>query len=118
MQQNEKLEHGHFYHIYNHGVGARDLFRCEENYLHFLSLYDKFIEPVAETYAWVLMPNHFHVLVRIKSNVVYKYSNSDSPPAGGAVRFKDVKWQTVELTENPTASEGSVGVEEGKINQN
>ncbi|MDA3880742.1 MAG: hypothetical protein PF436_10170, partial [Prolixibacteraceae bacterium] len=66
MQQNEKLEHGHFYHIYNHGVGGRDLFRNSDNYLHFLLLYDKYIEPIAETYAWVLMKNHFHVLVRIK----------------------------------------------------
>lgn len=91
MQQNEKLEHGHFYHIYSHGVGARDLFRCEENYLHFLSLYDKYIETVAETYAWVLMPNHFHVLVRIKEEKqigFYKKLNSDSPPAGGSVRFQ------------------------------
>ena len=33
----------------------------------FLSLYDKYISPVADTYAWVLMGNHFHLLVRIKN---------------------------------------------------
>ncbi len=91
MQQNEKLEQGHFYHIYSHGVGGRNLFRNSDNYLHFLLLYDKYIEPIAETYAWVLMKNHFHFVVRIKSNVVYKYSNADSPPAGGAVRFNELK---------------------------
>ncbi|MCF8358639.1 MAG: hypothetical protein K9H26_07760 [Prolixibacteraceae bacterium] len=67
MQHNEKLEHGHFYHIYNHAVGGRYLFRKPENYHFFLGLYDKYIDTVAYTYAWVLMPNHFHFLVKIKS---------------------------------------------------
>ncbi len=67
MQQNEPLTYGCFYHIYNHAVGNRDLFRDADNYEYFLSLYDQYISPIAETYAWVLMPNHFHLLVRIKS---------------------------------------------------
>lgn len=66
MQTFEKLEHGKFYHIYNHGVGGRDLFRDANNHEHFLTLYDKYISPVADTYAWCLMKNHFHLLVRIK----------------------------------------------------
>ncbi|NLU37966.1 MAG: hypothetical protein GXX78_03645 [Bacteroidales bacterium] len=66
MQTIEKLEHGQFYHIYNHGVGERNLFRDANNYEYFLELYDKYVTPVADTYAWCLMPNHFHVLVRIK----------------------------------------------------
>jgi REP element-mobilizing transposase RayT len=28
--------------------------------------YKKYISPVADTYAWCLMPNHFHLLLRIK----------------------------------------------------
>ena len=67
MQHNEKVEHGHFYHIYNHAAGGRYLFRKAENYHFFLGLYDKYIDTVADTYAWVLMPNHFHFLVKIKS---------------------------------------------------
>ncbi len=66
MQQFEQLEHGQFYHIYNHAVGGRDLFRDANNYEYFLELYDKYISSIAETYAWVLMKNHFHLLVRIK----------------------------------------------------
>jgi REP element-mobilizing transposase RayT len=67
MQQFEQLEHGQFYHIYNHAVGESDLFRDTNNYEYFLELYDKHISPVAETYAWVLMKNHFHILVRIRN---------------------------------------------------
>jgi len=60
------LEHGHFYHIYNRGINGCNLFFENENYEYFLGLYDKYISTVAETFAWVLMPNHFHFLVRIK----------------------------------------------------
>lgn len=66
MQQYEKLEYGKFYHIYNHAVGGRNIFHGSSNYEYFLSLYDKHITPVAETYAWVLMKNHFHLLVKIR----------------------------------------------------
>lgn len=69
MQQFEQLVYGQYYHIYNHAVGERDLFRDANNYEFFLDLYDKYISPIAETYAWVMMKNHFHVLVRIKEEV-------------------------------------------------
>ncbi|MDD4428490.1 MAG: hypothetical protein PHG64_08890 [Paludibacter sp.] len=59
---------GKFYHIYNCGINGCNLFYTEENYAYFLHLYDKHISPIADTYAWVLMPNHFHMLVRIKDH--------------------------------------------------
>ena len=68
MRQFEQLEHSQFYHIYNHAVGGRDLFKDSNNYEYFLKLYDKYISPVAVTYAWVLMKNHFHLLVRIRNS--------------------------------------------------
>jgi putative transposase len=64
--QTEALKYGHFYHIYNRGTDSCDIFRNADNYEHFLGLYDKYISPIAETYAWVLMPNHFHLLVKVK----------------------------------------------------
>ncbi len=63
------LESGNFYHIFNHGVGGRKLFREKGNYEHFLKQYHKYIDPVVDTYAWTLMPNHFHWLVRVKEDV-------------------------------------------------
>jgi hypothetical protein len=60
------LEYGQFYHIYNRGINGCNLFYENENYEYFLHLYDKYISPVADTFAWVLMKNHFHFLVRIK----------------------------------------------------
>jgi len=66
MQQTETLIYGNYYHIYNRGINSCDLYRDADNYEHFLNLYDKYISPIADTYAWVLMPNHFHLLLRIK----------------------------------------------------
>ncbi len=56
-----------YYHIYNRGTNREDIFREERNYEYFLKLYVKHIEPVAETFAYCLLRNHFHVLVRVRS---------------------------------------------------
>lgn len=61
------LEPENFYHIYNRGINGCTIFKETTNYEHFLALYDKYISPVADTYAWILMGNHFHLLVRIKT---------------------------------------------------
>jgi REP element-mobilizing transposase RayT len=63
----EPLENGKYYHIYNRGINSDVLFKEKRNYEYFLKLYDNHIEPIAETYAWCLMKNHFHFLVRIKN---------------------------------------------------
>lgn len=57
---------GRTYHIYNHSNGDDLLFREGKNYIFFLEKYRKYIAPVADTFAYCLMPNHFHVLLRIK----------------------------------------------------
>lgn len=66
MQQIIPLENGKYYHIYNRGINSDTLFKDSDNYNYFLRLYDTHIDPIAETYAWCLMKNHFHFLVRIK----------------------------------------------------
>ena len=86
MRQYETLDYGKFYHIYNHGVGNRDLFREPDNYEYFLSLWDKYISSIAVTYAWVLMKNHFHALVKIKneSEIVELTPDRVSNPVRGS----------------------------------
>lgn len=54
------------YHIYNHANGRENIFSEAENYRFFLEKYDLYVSPVADTLAWCLMPNHFHLLVQIK----------------------------------------------------
>ena len=66
MASPSPLQHGTYYHIYNRGNNREDIFFEERNYRHFMKLYAEYIEPVAETYAYCLLPNHFHFLTRIK----------------------------------------------------
>jgi len=60
------FEPGKYYHLYNHAIGIENLFRQEENYRYFLMRYANFIPPIADTFAYCLMPNHFHVLIRVR----------------------------------------------------
>lgn len=53
------------YLIYNHANGSENLFRDDKNYDFFLSKYQNYILPVADTCSCCLMPNHFHLLIRI-----------------------------------------------------
>ena len=67
MPQPISLEHGKYYHIYNRGNNRESIFVEERNYPYFLKLYAHHIEPIADTFAYFLMRNHFHLLVRIKT---------------------------------------------------
>jgi len=60
------LQPGRFYHIYNRGNNGENLFLEDRNYRYFLQLYIQHVHPVVETYAYCLLRNHFHLLVRIK----------------------------------------------------
>ena len=63
----EPLRFGCYYHIYNRGNNRENLFIERRNYPYFLKLYAKHIQPVAETYAYCLLPNHFHFAIRTLS---------------------------------------------------
>jgi len=61
---NEPLQYGRYYHIYNRGNNGENLFVQQRNFPYFLQLYAKHIQPVAETFAYCLLPNHFHFAIR------------------------------------------------------
>ena len=66
MPQPVPLQYGKYYHLFNRGNNREDIFLEERNYRHFLQLYTRHIMPIADTYAYCLLRNHFHLLVRIK----------------------------------------------------
>lgn len=66
----EKLQPNSSYHIFNHANGFENIFTKDENYRFFLDKYNQYILPIAETYAYCLLPNHFHLVVRIRRKEV------------------------------------------------
>lgn len=69
------------YHVYNHGNGNENIFRSDENYYYFLKKYAQYVHPVAETFAYCLMPNHFHFLIRIRPvEELEKLALTKNPP--------------------------------------
>lgn len=71
-----------YYHIYNRGVNRENIFIEERNYDYFMRLYCKHIHPVAQTFAYCLLRNHFHLLVRIKTEDELFHSGVQTPQAG------------------------------------
>ena len=60
-----KLKWGHSYHIYNRGNNRGQIFIELENYDYFMRLYKRYISNIADLFAYCLLPNHFHFLLRI-----------------------------------------------------
>jgi len=66
----EKLIPNQTYHIFNHANGFENVYCEDENFRFFLEKYQVYISPIAETYSYCLMPNHFHLVVRIRKREV------------------------------------------------
>ncbi len=60
------LQPGRYYHIFNCAKSGELLFNTEEDFKFFLKLYKSHIVPVAETFAYCLLQDHLHLLVRIR----------------------------------------------------
>ena len=61
-----KFEAGKYYHIYNRGIDRKAIFKQNENYEFFLTRIGKYLSAVLDLYAYCLLKNHFHLMVRIK----------------------------------------------------
>lgn len=67
-----------FYHVYNRSVDLKPMFKGRDNYLFFLKRYSHFLTEVADTYAYNLLGNHFHLRIRIKSeNEIDKFKSEN-----------------------------------------
>lgn len=60
------MEYGQYYHVYNHANGVEDLFKEEANFNYFLMTIQYFLTPVVEMHVYCLMPNHFHLLIKVR----------------------------------------------------
>jgi len=64
----EALQPEKYYHIYNRGNNGDNLFYRKSNYEYFLKKIDEYLSDFLIVHAFCLIPNHFHLLVEIKSD--------------------------------------------------
>jgi len=64
----EPIKVGNYYHIYNRGAGKRDIFRSHHDFSEFIQKYYYYLFPSIQTFAWCLLNNHFHALIRIRTH--------------------------------------------------
>jgi putative transposase len=63
------FEPGQLYHVYNQGNSGNKIFFTKANYEYFLRKYILYLETFIDTYAYCLLPNHFHFVVRVKDDI-------------------------------------------------
>ncbi len=57
------------YPIYNRGVNGDIIFHTQENYRYFLQKLAEYIGNYTDIYAYCLMRNHFHLLLKVKDKI-------------------------------------------------
>jgi len=66
------------YHVYNRGHNHSKIFFNSANYLFFLDRITKYVGNWLDVLAFVLIPNHFHLIVKVKSepSIINFYKNT------------------------------------------
>lgn len=83
----QPLYPGHFYHVYNRGNNRENLFYTARNYSYFLTKYDFYLNDYIETYTYCLLPNHFHLLIRVRDKDIPGFKNPECLPATVSRQF-------------------------------
>lgn len=73
------LEPGATYHIFNRGNNGEDIFKEKDNYFYFLKLIKTHLVPVCDIYAYCLLRNHFHILLKIKEKEELSSAHQQKP---------------------------------------
>ena len=87
------LQAGKTYHIYNQGNNGVNLFSRNGNYHYFLKKYKEKLSPFVNTFAYCLLPNHFHMVVQIKNYVELHEASTNNyfpKPKAGLITAYDV----------------------------
>lgn len=77
MNYNIQFEADQIYHVYNRAIGKELLFYQQRNYQYFLDKYFQRMSPHLDTLAYCLLPNHFHLLIRVKENANLEALHND-----------------------------------------
>jgi putative transposase len=66
----EILEKNRYYHIYNKGINGTEIFKSDRNKTFFLNQFSKYLVGKISIFAYCLMDNHFHFVIRINDDPI------------------------------------------------
>ena len=99
------LKVNQYYHIYNRGNSGKLIFFQERNYHFFLNRYKKHMNGYWNTFAYALLPNHFHLFIQVKDGkTLVEKAKVDLKKVNKnfLLRFLpkslDISWQIEDLT--------------------
>ena len=61
------IEPDKYYHIFNRGINGDVIFKSDHNKNFFLQKITQLLVPVCDLYSYCLLSNHFHLLIKVKS---------------------------------------------------
>lgn len=84
-----------FYHIFNRGINRYPIFFTEANYVYFLNLVQKYLVGYMDILAYVLLHNHFHLIVKVKDELEIKNLNKKTQ----SVSNQPIQTKTIKVTD-------------------
>jgi REP element-mobilizing transposase RayT len=72
LDKSKGLKAREIYHIWTHANGHENLFRSDENYRYFMDIYSHHVSPLVNTLAYCLMPNHLHLMIKVRDQQTLK----------------------------------------------
>ena len=63
------IEPGFTYHIYNRGNNYQEVFFTNQDYQFFLDKFKFYLAAYCNVYAYALLPNHYHFLLRVNDDI-------------------------------------------------
>jgi REP element-mobilizing transposase RayT len=71
-----RFENDGIYHIYNRTVDRKPMFTSDRNYAYFIRQFDKYLSNYIKIYAYNLLGNHFHFMIKVNDlKSIQKLSN-------------------------------------------
>ena len=62
-----RFENDGIYHVYNRTVDRKPMFTSNENYTYFIRQFDKYLSDYVKIYAYNLLGNHFHFMIKVNN---------------------------------------------------
>lgn len=66
--RNTQLHPNQVFHIYNRGINGMPVFFEDKNYRFFLNQLERYVLPFSNVYAYCLLKNHFHLLIKVRDD--------------------------------------------------